>query len=84
MIDIMEVERRLHKYLEPHGWSRMDVGISLMKFGDTHGEDAVQALDRFITWAEEHNQPDMMLATTIGHDLSGCEDALMLPRSSRY
>jgi len=82
----MQLEKKILKYLEKYGWTAMDVGIALMKFKETHGEDKVKAMERFIEKAEADKDrfPDSMIAVTLGHDLKGCEDALMSPRTSSY
>jgi len=82
-----EVEKRVAKYLVDcrriNGWGREDVGIALMLFEETHGADAVAAMGRFIDWAEKNDRTDM-IPVTLGHDLNGCEDKFMSPRTSGY
>jgi len=54
-----------------------------MLFEETHGADAVAAMGRFIDWAEKNDRTDM-IPVTLGHDLNGCEDKFMSPRTSGY
>ena len=81
--DSYSMVKRILPYLTKYGWGPVDIGIALMKFEETHGKDAVGAMARFITWAEENQQRDI-IGSTLGHDLNGCEDKLMCPRTSSY
>ena len=78
------LENRVSGYLGEHGWSKMDVGISLMYFEETHGEEKVQAMNRFITWAESQGKDAGWVAAQLGHDLNGCKDETMSPRTGDY
>ncbi len=78
----LEVLGRASKYLEGF-WTKMDVGISLMYFEETHGREKIDAMLRFMNWAETNGQTSIV-AATLGHDLKGCQDAMMSPRTSGY
>ena len=75
---------KLIKYLSPFGWKAIDVGIALMKFEGTHGKKCVKALERFIRWSEQHKKEIGWIAAQLGHDLNGCEDKTMSPRTAGY
>jgi len=73
---------RASQYLEGL-LTKMEVGIRVMYFEETHGMDKIEAMLRFIHWAEENDKRDIIVST-LCHDLGGCQDALMSPRSSGY
>jgi len=78
------LEAMIARYLKPEaGWTAANIGIALMLFEDTHGTDAIAAMGRFIEWAERNGRLDI-IAVTLGHDLNGCENPLMSPRTSGY
>jgi len=79
----LEVEKRAAKYLADYGWEPCDVGIAMMLFEETHGAEAVASMGRFIDWAEKNGQQDL-IGPTVGHDLNGCKDPTMSPRTAGY
>ncbi len=81
---VESVEEMVAPYLVPHGWKRMDIGVYLMFFVETHGDSAISAMGRYIEWAEELGKKDNEIAVTLGHDLNGSKDKYMLPRSSSW
>lgn len=75
---------RVTSYLQPCGWPAQAVGMALVRFELSQGEKAVEALDRYINFAEAHNEPPNRIAATIGHDFNGCDDKCFSPRTSSY
>lgn len=83
--DRLETERHIHKHLEPRGWDRMIVGVHLMKFEDVHGSSAVEAMARYIDWAEKQDaETQKQIAVTLGHDLMHYDKLCMSPRTANY
>lgn len=82
--EVVGVERQVASFLLGRGWERIDIGVAMMHFEETHGIEAVRALGRFINWAEAQHKTADWIATQLGHDLNGCQDALMSPRTRNY
>jgi len=84
MLDIHKLVLKIKEYLTPkEGWRPIYIAEALMKFEATHGTDKTRALGRFIEWAKE-NHRESIIPVTLGHDLNGCEDPTMHPRTARY
>ncbi len=81
---LMALENEIFQHIEQHGWTKMDIGISVMYFEQTHGEEAMRGLRGFLRWAAQHNLGNGPISVVLGHDLKGCQDKLMLPRSFGY
>lgn len=66
--------------------SKFQAKDKLIKFIGTHGIEALQDLNGFIQYTKKlgKNEREKALYATLGHDLSGCDDELMLPRSYGY
>jgi len=71
-----------YSYLQKYRWKRMDIGMSLERFEKTHSKKAISDLCYFIIKSKWNNIDNQIIATTIAHDLSGCKDKYILPRSS--
>jgi hypothetical protein len=56
----------------------------ISEFSKTHGIEAAYDLLGFIAYAEQEKLDRRQITITLLHDLSGCDDSLMLPRSSGY
>ena len=79
----VDIERKCYKYLEPVGWSHLDVCISFMKFSERYGDFGIQAMGRFIQWAVDNDKAEI-IPVTISHDLSHCDDECFSPRTIGY
>ena len=66
------------------GVKKINIAVSIDKFEQTHGNEALKAMGRFVDWARKNKNENLWMATSIVHDLNGCEDALMYPRTSSY
>ncbi len=77
-------EKDIHGYLQGFGWIPMDIGIALMYFEATHGKKCIAAMKRFIKWGRKNKKEDGWIAVGLAHDLKGCQDKLMSPRTSGY
>lgn len=83
IIQRIDIERRIGQYMDTVDWSRINVGVCMMRFEDTHGEQAIRDLDAFVEWCETNNETDMIIST-LAHDLNGCKDYRITPRTSGY
>lgn len=81
--NILDTEKKCLKYVSTY-YTPMNLGITLMYFEQTHGKNAIQALYNYIRWSEENKEPSHIITQTIIHDLGGCQDKFMSPRSSSY
>ena len=79
----MDLLKEVMEYLEPHGWEPMDVGVRMMLFKKTHGEEAVDAMGRYLKWVADNNEKNGVPAT-LAHDLNACDDSMTLPRTASY
>jgi len=80
----LDVLKKAQKYLAGYDWDKSTVGISVMYFEETHGTESLAAMGRFIKWAESVGKEIGWIAATLGHDLNGCQDKTMCPRTSSY
>jgi hypothetical protein len=80
----MDFELVLADYLNPFGWKMMDIGCALLRFQELQGQEAVEAMKRFILFAKEKNLNTTQIAITIAHDLNGAGTPCFSPRTSGY
>ena len=80
------VRAAAEKYLADHipEGATSRAGIMSLLFLQTHGEKALQHLADYIAWAEANDIKPQVIAETLAHDLGGCTDSFMLPRSDGY
>jgi hypothetical protein len=83
-VEHLKILKRVAAYLAAFGWDVINVGIALWKFEETHGVEKVRAMGRFIDWSEENGREDGWIAAQLGHDLNGCEETAMSPRTGGY
>lgn len=83
-INHIDMIHKVEKYLSEFGWDAITIGSHLMGFERIHGDNAVQAMNRFIDWAEEHKERHGWIAAQLGHDLKEFAKTGMYPRTSGY
>ncbi len=87
-LDIKEIHELVLKikiYLTPkEDWKPIDIAGALIRFERTHGTEKTRALGRFIKWAKANDKPDSFISVNLGHDLNGCDDSRMSPRTAGY
>jgi len=76
------VVRGIRQYLEK--FSELQAVTMTGTYEEYQGEEGLIALAGFIDYAEAKQMDSGEIALTILHDVMGCRDQMMLPRSSGY
>lgn len=76
-----EIKRRAAGYIN---WPRENVMTAFMLFEETFGIGKIQAMGRFMDWAEENHKERGWIRAQIGHDLNGAMNSDMSPRTGGY
>ena len=68
VVEQTDRETIIFAYMAEFGWSRENVGMALITFGETHGQDKIDAMIRFVVWSEKNKRSQGWIAAQIGHD----------------
>lgn len=49
--------KRLTPYLEEHDWEPIHIGMALDRFEQAQGSKSIESMDRYLDWAEQHDEP---------------------------
>jgi hypothetical protein len=60
------------------------VRMKLLSMLITHGEDAVKDMWGWVLWGRKHGYEENRILASVFHDLGGCEDEHMQPRTEGY
>ena len=85
---IMQLTKKMLPFLKTDHMDKLAILTDLVTFVDTHGYESFEAMERFTTFCLDKRNADLIpckpsdyLAINVSHDLAGCDDALMTPRT---
>jgi len=82
-VDI-RILKRCKPYLRGLNRTPINFNLDLLHFGEVQGEAALHSMERFISYAEEHEFGEALIVKTLAHDLYSCDKDCFSPRTSSY
>ncbi len=79
--NIVKIRNRVADYLD---WPKIWITTAFLMFEQTHGIGKIEAMGRFMDWAEKNKKRKGWIAAAMGHDLNGANDPDMSPRTGGY